>query len=675
MPSTDSPMRLPTWFPVHWLAGLTTLAYTLSRFVPCSPPGHSPVYTLDESWVQTLHFAFAQHLQFGRDIVFPFGPWGFLCGGYYPPTFMVSTVVWITLAFVFWWCLWQMARHFWKSEFVAWLWMIGCIGVTGLPVDQGFDVRLDAWVLIFLFLHFFVNNAAFSTMKILLVISLALLGLTKFTGLLMAGGIVLIVAADDVLRRRRFPWLLVVFGLSVFFFWLAAGQRLSSFGPFLCNSWQVAGGYTEGMMCGGQTELRDALVFWLAAAAACAPAGLAAFVKYRRFGAGPLIGLGFVLFLGFKHGYVRHDQHESEAVLMVLLVGLTGLAAAWPVLRSRNRRAILMGWLLGITILTYAALSFSRCVPGKGMFARFAGTLAPRVVLSPAKLFYNANDLQSAYKNRLAEIRDEFPLPELDGSVDAYPWDQVVIFAHGWRYAPRPVIQSYSAYTPALAEMNAVHLRSERAPDNLVFTLRTLDRRYPSLDDGCSWLDILTRYDVRGATKDFVLLKKSTTPGEYHLVPLKDSLIHFAEPVALPATTNGPVWAELEVNKTPLGSFITALYKPPTLALAVFLQDGQRLYFRLVPGMARSGFLLSPLINDNTSFVALATHDWRSLTDAAVTSITVYALTRSGTTVCYQSPMRLRLYRLEYPRPSTKTGMPHPVESPTASMSDPSRRP
>lgn len=650
--------------PVRWLAGLTTLAYTLSRFVPCSPPGHSAVFTLDESWVQTLHLAFTQHLQFGRDLVFTLGPWGFLCGGYYPPTFIVSVMAWVTLSFVFWWCLWQMSRHFWKSESMAWLWMMGCIGVAGLPVDQDFDVRLDAWVLILLFLHFFTNDAAFSLAKILLVASLGWLGMTKFTGLLMAAGIVLILAADDVLRHRRFPWVVAVFGFSVLFSWLAAGQRLGSFGPFLCNSWRITGGYTEAMMCGGETELWDAGVFWLAAAAACAPVGLAAFVKYRRFGALPLTGLGFVLFLAFKHGFVRHDQHESEAVLAVLLIGLMGLAAAWPVLQGRSGRVALMGWLLGIIILAYASLSFGRCVPGKGLFARFVETLGPRVVLAPAKLFYNASDLKTAYENRLAEIRDEYPLPELNGGVDVYPWDQAVIFAHGLRYAPRPVFQSYSAYAPALAEMNAAHLRSRRAADNLLFTLRTLDGRFPSLDDGCSWPELLTRYNVQGATKDFVLLKKSATPRAYHLVPLTDSLIRFAEPVALPAASNGPVWAELEINKTPLGTLIAALYKPPTLVLAVSLRDGQRLYFRLIPGMTRSGFLLSPLINDNASFVELATHDGRSLTESEVTSVTVFALTQSGSTACYQSPMRLRCYRLEYPQPDIKSKEAEPDHKP-----------
>ena len=40
-----------------------------------------------------------------------------------------------------------------------------------------------------------------------------------------------------------------------------------------------------------------------------------------------------------------------------------------------------------------------------------------------------------------------------------------------------------------------------------------------------------------------------------------------------------------------------------------------------------------------------------------VTAMTISAATKSGSTLCYQSPIKLRLYRLDYPRQSlSKTG-------------------
>lgn len=73
----------------------------------------------------------------------------------------------------------------------------------------------------------------------------------------------------------------------------------------------------------------------------------------------------------------------------------------------------------------------------------------------------------------------------------------------------------------------------------------------------------------------------------------------------------------------------------------------------LVPGMARGGFILSPFIGDQKSFALLATRDGlSSLADLAVTSVTVSAANKSGETACYLTPLRLRLYRLDYPRPN-----------------------
>jgi hypothetical protein len=71
----DSPQKSRTWATaVHWLAGATALIYVFSRFLPCQMLFHYWNSDLDFSWEQTLHRAFEQHLQSGRDIVFTYGP-------------------------------------------------------------------------------------------------------------------------------------------------------------------------------------------------------------------------------------------------------------------------------------------------------------------------------------------------------------------------------------------------------------------------------------------------------------------------------------------------------------------------------------------------------------------------------------------------------------------------
>jgi len=84
---------------------------------------------------------------------------------------------------------------------------------------------------------------------------------------------------------------------------------------------------------------------------------------------------------------------------------------------------------------------------------------------------------------------------------------------------------------------------------------------------------------------------------------------------------------------------VATLYKPPALQLTVSLQDGRQLVFQVIPGMARSGFLLSPLIKNNRSFVSLAAVDGgRNLTGLEVTAMTISAVTASGSTVVINHP-------------------------------------
>src|ERR1043165_2531648 len=110
--SADSNARVRVL--IRYLAAASTLLYALSRFLPSAEPQRATI--LDESWKQALHVAFRQHFQFGRDIVFTFGPWGFLYGGYDPGTYWISVIVWAAFSLMIWWVGWRIARHFFRND-------------------------------------------------------------------------------------------------------------------------------------------------------------------------------------------------------------------------------------------------------------------------------------------------------------------------------------------------------------------------------------------------------------------------------------------------------------------------------------------------------------------------------------------------------------------------------
>ena len=640
---------------IRWMTVVRGLAvtgmflYVFSRFVPCSSVDDYPIIDgIENAWAQVLHVAFSRHWQFGQDIVFTYGPWGFLARGYYPPTYPVSVIAWIILSLVFLCAGWRLACHLSDNRLVAGLWLVGFTAAASTPAGDDFNARLVAWGVLLLFLHFFVEECVFTPIQALLAVSLGWLSLVKFTGLMESVMVVAVIAADNIFRHRRFPWIVPLWVASLVCFWVAAGQHLSSLGPFLCNSWRITSGYTEAMMLTGKTGARDAVCFLLIAVLLCALTGRVAWARHRFLGSLPLAGLGTILFIVFKLGYVRNDRHEITSAMALVLISLVCLAVAWP----GKKRAAGAASCLVIASTLFASSVFNCWLPGDGLWKQLAGTFSIYNLLAPVAGPYTGY-LRSNYEKNLASERKTHPLPPIEGDADLYSYDQTILFAHTLPYQPRPVIQSYSAYTPELAEMNAAHLRTARAASNILFAIQPIDDRFPSLDDGRSWPELLTLYDLKGASDDkrtFLLLSRAAAAREFHLTPLQNTSARFGEPVTLPAATNGPVWVEIEIKKSLAGTVVSTLYKPPGLMLTVSLQDHTQCRFRLVPGMAGSGFLLSPLIADTRSFAALASTGRQDLAGLEVVSMTISAGTESGSTRCYQSPMAVRFYRLDFPR-------------------------
>jgi hypothetical protein len=200
--------------------------------------------------------------------------------------------------------------------------------------------------------------------------------------------------------------------------------------------------------------------------------------------------------------------------------------------------------------------------------------------------------------------------------------------------------------------MNAAFLRSSNAPETLFFGINPIDGRYPALEDGKSWLELLTRYEVRGISESNaapLVLTRSTAAREYHLEPLTNVTAQFGEKVTVPNAGGHPVWVEMDIKKSLAGKIVSALYKPSVLLLNVSLGGGGESTYRIIPGMARSGFLLSPFIGDNVSFGRLASRDLqRQLAGFYVATMSVSVDAWSGSSSDYRAPIQIRFYKLTF---------------------------
>jgi hypothetical protein len=415
---------------------------------------------------------------------------------------------------------------------------------------------------------------------------------------------------------------------------------------FLFNSSQITGGYTDAMMRMDEFKLLDIGGFIFVAALLCLFTAWLGWSRGRYWTLLPLAGIGALMFIIFKLGYVRHDEHELTSAMALLAACLVIYAAC----RSESKLIPPVGLIVAVIAFMFASTIFRDWPPRDGLGLRMARTLSIDNLLAPVASRVTGYQ-QAEYEKTLARVQNNCPVPSISGGTDIYSYDQLVMFAYGLQYQPRPVIQSYSAYTPVLARLNAAWLRDNRAASNILFAIQSIDNRFPSLDDGLSWPELLTRYDLPelpANTNGYLHLTRSAVPREYHLLPLTNTAAGFCEPVAVPPVTGAPIWAEIDIKKTPVGSAISTLYKAPQLVMTVEFKDGKQSVFRVVPGMTSAGFLISPVIKDTQAFATLATPGHlQDLTNAEVSSITIFAQTKSRTSTCYQSPFRFRFYRLD----------------------------
>ena len=575
------------------------LSGTILAFVPFHPD--LPTVGLDASWRYALNEAVARRLIFGRDLVFTYGPLGFVSARmYHPATYgLMVGFCGFLLSAVFSGCLSLVRGRGAYALLLLPLALVNFVFADGVFLAIPFIFLLAAtqWsAKIRLGDAEVVDEGAWGVILVLAA-AVALLPLIKgvFTAsALVCTTITLFLLARASRERAGFlaGWMLLVM-VAV---WWALGQPLSALTGFFAGQAPIISGYGDAMsMVGPRSEI---LVYWAAAAVVAGFFSAQLIARFGRIGLAPAAGLATLLFIAFKAGFVRQDAHVLLAAVCLNLIALLAL------LMFPGRRS-----LLGLAASVAAAAYLSLIVTGGS--ALFLPSEAARYLMDSVKglvtgLTHPA-ELGQSYEHALADIRRSPPLPASPATVDIYPTETSVVLANGRKWAPRPVLQSYSAYTPALSALDVNHLTGPSAPERILISVDTIDGRYPAEDDGPSWPVMMSRYSVSGLIGPFLVLARRPTPRDVHpgrrLVVSKAQA--FGARVLIPANRT-PVWATIDVKPTLLGRVYGALFKQPLLWMQVTYDNGDSRSFRLIPGMGQAGFLLSPTIQDSSDLAGLS---------------------------------------------------------------------
>jgi hypothetical protein len=245
-------------------------------------------------------------------------------------------------------------------------------------------------------------------------------------------------------------------------------------------------------------------------------------------------------------------------------------------------------------------------------------------------------------------IHEKIKLPNLKGTSDIYSYNQSYLLASGNQWNPRPVFQSYAAYMPDLINLNSQHLLSKSAPDNIFFKLETIDTHLYSLDDGASWPILLAKYLPEKEISDYVLLRKRDNQLKNKSLSLiSEQFISMDSTVKLPEQYKSKlIFAKLDIAPNLLGRLVSTVYKSSQLYITLNLENGFQNKYRIIYNMARTEFLISPLVETTEDFVKLY-GGVNLFSNKKIKSFTISS--DNGPAFLWKKEMKVRFYEADSP--------------------------
>lgn len=560
---------------IHFGIFAFMLAVTMPRLVRSFCPTSDRI---DTSWAWMLGHAVQHHLQWGKSILFTYGPLGFLARSYFYSdhalwelTATVRLIAWFALGLGFAAILRRLSGH--GQPFFR----------TTLPVAVG-------WVVGASFVHLSAQSTFIGVMLLVLAIAeehivltgisltlagalLALGALIKSTGLIVSLFALFIYpvawwyAAVHRNKARLALLPLLTFIVTFCALWSLSSQSFADLPAHLRSTWSLASGYTPAMSIRGMPHQLVWALAILAMFAAVLIGFIASNVRVRTAQSVLLAGMAFWAWKeGFTRpewGYFRHPMEFFGTALLIAAAGidLTATENSWR-LSVPAYGAYAVALLCALRGYPVLSLSYEHVLANYRDYVTLS-------ISSPAA---------AAEQRRQSEaIRAEFNLPAQllhaigGASVNVLPWSLMVAQGYHLHLTASPLIQSYSAYKPYLDQANARQIWAGKAADKILYHYQTLDQRYFPFDEPATFRAIIDCYRTDYSSTNYTLLSRRpcTEPPRHVVDSSERGMIN--EWIGVP---RGADYAQISLHTTLLGHLIDILFKPDQVRVSFKLSDG-----------------------------------------------------------------------------------------------------
>ena len=577
-----------------WLA--VALVSALATLFSWRTDPWRPVFSGLSSWQEGLALGFVHHLQWGPQVIFTFGPYGFVED--------ILSMFWVTAALGLLYALivtWGLAALIVSALREPWgLLLAGVVAWASVTIAANLLEASELALATALGLALASLRATSERGRLGLLGALGALAGFQILVEINVGIVTAALAAMTVAGAtgaspgawREHPRVraalvagvpfLAVLGTAL----VAAGQSISNFASYVHGSLAVALGYAPAMGSSGGRHAED----WYAVVDIVLLAGVFALAlvgrPVREKVAISLMLMGWAWEV-LKEGFVRHDLHDLTFFgLFVVALCLARLPRS----------------LVPVQAGAIALAAFLACIANGG---------PPPSLHSPREaaraLEQEVRDLvvpsrwhhQEAVAREQARLTGATRAPDLLLSLQRFslanePWEDGLSVAYPQlRWDPLPVLQSYSAYTSYLDNLDASFLSSGRAPERILTRPETIDLRDPFWDPPATLEAMYCHYVQVGVSGQWqVLARVPDRCGQARVIGVAKAT--FGQPVPVPAAKG-----EMEVATFSLSSPLWAraegvLLKPPQLQLTTWAQGASKpTTYRFISGTAGDAHVLA----------------------------------------------------------------------------------
>jgi hypothetical protein len=526
-----------------------------------------PSIGIDSSWKISLNLALKEHLNFGSDVAYTFGPLAYLSTGLREYASSINIVL-------FWLLSVSSSAFFIRFLLKNSKSYIHLLIISFILFFQGeilFSRDVVIIYLLFLFFTFYYINYRHKLALIIVSLYAILSFYIKVnTGLII--NFLFIVFLVYMIIELPKKWIFyMMFGIVHFCVIIALSIPLNTnVINYIKYSMSIINSYNDAMFLESHIVPLQLALISIIGLLFCL---LFYFKKittsrYELYLVGSILLFVFIL---FKQSFVRADDHFFLYFNLISFVVLI----VYHFTKINSSKPIYFGILILTVLCTIKVYRFKTPWIQKEFSAS------------------ECIEMRRLPKSILTKIGNK--------SVDLLGSESSYIYFNNLKYNPRPMFQSYGAYNANLSRLNCNKYNSTTSPDFVLYHFGSIDNRHPFWDESMLYFNMLDHYKlVDSLPKQYMggmlLFEKTQIISNKKTKTSIKKTISLNEEIPIPKSSN-ILFLTCTINNSFLGSIKRILFQPSTLYVKLKDSENHYYFYKVIAPIMESGVIINKRVH------------------------------------------------------------------------------